>query len=239
GGRWRDDRRRYVPVDACDLRVGTDVCPGGYARRWRRHDRLVPSVLKEIVMLVRGLSWLVFLVAISSSGCKNPHYCEGNPNDDCRAAWDSGPGVDAFTCTSSTECAAPTPVCDTTTGTCVQCLAPDDTAACTGTTPVCDDNHTCRACEAHSECPSQACLPDGSCAQASDVAYVSAAGTGTACTQGSPCPLLADAIAKDLPYVKIAADGAAVASATTVIDGKAVTILAEPGASIDRQTDGA
>jgi hypothetical protein len=67
---------------------------------------------------------------------------------------------------------------------------------------------------------------------------VAPGGTGTACTQAAPCPLLAEAIGKNLPYVKIAATGAANASSTVVIDGKTVTILAEPGATVDRDGDG-
>jgi hypothetical protein len=67
---------------------------------------------------------------------------------------------------------------------------------------------------------------------------VSSAGTGTACTQAAPCPLLTDAIGKNLPYVKVAAAGAAHGTSTVVIDGKAITILAEPGAVIDRDGDG-
>src|SRR5690606_25583636 len=110
-------------------------------------------------------------------------------------------------------------------GACVQCTT-DKADACTGTTPVCGDEQMCRACTAHAECTdSNVCLPSGACASASEVAYVSASGTSTACTKASPCSLLSDALATNLPYVKIAADGAANASSTVVIDGQAVAIF--------------
>lgn len=191
---------------------------------------------------MRTLSMILLVLASATLvACKNANYCEGNVNNDCRsmADPDGGPDMSGPACTSSAQCEAPTPVCDTSGGgACVQCIAPDETAACTGTTPICDAAHTCRACEAHAECASQLCLPDGSCGDQSQIAYVAKAGTGTDCTLAAPCPLLADALAKDLPYVKIAATGTANASSSTIIDGQAVTIFAEPGASMDRDGDG-
>src|SRR5690606_20451898 len=133
-----------------------------------------------MVMSARGLVVsLSILACVLATSCKNPNYCEGNVNDDCRAdTADAAPDT-TTACTASSECAAPTPACETTSGACVQCIAPDETAACTGTTPVCDADHTCRACETHAECPSATCLPDGSCADPSQVAYVDATGSGT------------------------------------------------------------
>ncbi len=189
--------------------------------------------------MIRGICGIfVVAAAWAAAGCKNSNYCEGNPDNDCRSSWDGGGPDESTGCTTSAQCAAPTPVCAVGSATCVQCTT-DEAAACMGTTPLCDDgDHVCRGCEAHAECASQACLPDGSCADASTVAYVAAGGTGTACTQAAPCPLLADAIGKNLPYVKVAATGAANASSTVQLDGKTVTILAEPGATVDRDGDG-
>ena len=157
--------------------------------------------------MVHRLSSETLIAAVLVASCPacertNPNYCEGNPNNDCRAAADATTDVAEPGCTSSAACAAPTPACETGSGTCVQCIAPGETDACNGVTPVCDADHTCRACESHAECASGACLPTGACATPSEVAYVSATGSGTACTQASPCPLLADALGKNLPYVK-------------------------------------
>jgi len=171
------------------------------------------------------------LALLAACEKENSQYCEGNPDDTVNCPPDA-----PTACTDDSQC--PGQVCDTTSGACVQCT-PTKAQACTGTTPVCGSNNMCGACTTHSQCTaSNVCLADGSCGNESQIAYVSASGTGTACTKASPCPLLKDAIAKNLPYVKIAADGAMNDSATVTIDGKAVTIFADAGAKIDRTSDG-
>ncbi|HUQ05032.1 MAG TPA: hypothetical protein VM261_21160, partial [Kofleriaceae bacterium] len=103
-------------------------------------------------------------------------------------------------CTADTDCAgraASEAVCLTSTGACVQC---DETN--TQATPgqpedecpapamaVCDgDTHTCRACEAHSECFSGVC-DAGTCVVQSNVIYMSANGTdGAGNTCNNPAP---------------------------------------------------
>lgn len=177
------------------------------------------------------------MAAVTAGGCQrdNPLYCEGHPDDpDCQSAG----------CTSNDQCAAPTSVCDVDgTRACVQCLAPDQTSACGGTTPVCTADHTCRGCVAHAECPaSDVCLPDGSCAEPDQVAYMQAGGTGAQpCARAAPCGTLREAVTAvdaNRPYIKISGTGMLADNATTTIDGKAVTILADPGAKLDRTGDG-
>ena len=46
-------------------------------------------------------------------------------------------------CASDVSCLAPTPACNTTTNTCVQCSATNGTE-CTGTTPLCGPGDTVR-----------------------------------------------------------------------------------------------
>jgi hypothetical protein len=109
---------------------------------------------------------------------------------------------------------------------------------------VCDADRTCRACATHAECPlSSACLPDGRCAAPTAVAYVQAGATGAQpCTKAAPCGTLQEgvtAITQSRPYIKISGTAPLTASAITTIDGKAVTILADPGAKLDRTGDGA
>jgi hypothetical protein len=85
---------------------------------------------------------------------------------------------------------------------------------------------------------SNVCLPDGSCADPAQVAYVQQGGTGTApCTKAAPCGTLDDGVKANKPTVKIAA-GTVADMKTTVIDGKAVTILADPGAKLSRSDVG-
>ncbi len=179
-----------------------------------------------------SLAYVVGLLV--SEGCrKDPLWCPDEPGNTC-----STPDAPRTGCTSNGECSTPTPVCDVTGSmSCVQCL-PSAAAACVAATPVCGDDHACRACEAHDECASGACLPDGSCAAETSVAYVLATGTGTTCTRAAPCPLLRSAIAVAKPIIKVGAAGAANDTGTVVIDGKTVTILAEAGAKLDRDGDG-
>lgn len=167
----------------------------------------------------------------------NPAYCKAHPADpDCpRVYQDAAQG----TCTTNADCMSTTGVCDRAGSMmCVQCLAPDQISACRDATPVCGTNHACRACSTHTECPlSDACLPDGSCAATDQVAYVQAGGTGLACTKQQPCGTLDAGVKANKPYVKMAT-GTVADSQTTSIDGKTVTILADPGAKLGRSNAG-
>jgi Right handed beta helix region len=135
-------------------------------------------------------------------------------------------------CQADAECAAETPVCDTaSTGTCVQCL-PDRAEACTGTTPACGSDSVCRACSAHADCASDACLPDGSCAEESAVVYLEEAGTGASCTKAAPCGSAITAVAQvtaTRPIIRI--DGS-IGDPGTLITDKTVTFLGAAGASL-------
>ena len=162
-------------------------------------------------------------------------FCDEHPTDSECPPIDAGSdGPD--TCSSSTECEAPTAVCDLGAMTCVECT-PAEAGACVGMMPVCGDDRACRACEAHSECASSACLPDGSCADPGVIAYVSPTGTDNAsCSQAMPCTDVANALATGRAYVKIS--GTNDEGGTIAIDNQNVTILADPGAKIVRTSNG-
>ena len=65
--------------------------------------------------------------------------------------------------------------------------------SCAGT-PACDAGGTER-CARHTDCESRACLPDSTCANAADVAYVKAAAPDTApCTRAAPCGHISTAL---------------------------------------------
>jgi hypothetical protein len=144
---------------------------------------------------------------------------------------------DAGICSSNQECAPPTAVCDLgSTRQCVQCTT-TQADACARATPACVNN-MCEKCTAHTQCPSAVCLPDGTCAAAADVAYVQSGGSGSPpCTRAAPCGTLADGVMSNLPTVKIAA-GTIADSKLTTIDGKTVTIVADPGAKLSRSNAG-
>jgi hypothetical protein len=187
-------------------------------------------------MLTHRLVSLFGLLAslCSATACKNPRFCAGNPEDDCTLHVDAG-GV--ANCTNDGECFAPTGVCDLgATMTCVECTIskPD---VCTGTKSVCVSNQ-CQKCTAHAQCAlSNVCLPDGSCANEAQVAYVQAGGVGNMCTKTEPCGTLDVGLKASMPFVKINT-GTVADSKTTTIDGKTVTVFAEPGAKLDRMGDG-
>ncbi len=132
-------------------------------------------------------------------------------------------------------------VCDVGgTNTCVECT-PQEAAACTGATPVCSDDHTCRGCAAHAECAgSDACLPDGSCADPGQVAYVKPPALGgtdnPSCTLAMPCTKVASALQTGRPYVKLA--GTNDEGGTLSIDNRNVTLLAEDDAKLIRTSNG-
>jgi hypothetical protein len=116
---------------------------------------------------------------------------------------------------------------------CVQCTTAEHDA-CTGTTPVCDLDDACRKCSAHTECPSNACLPDGSCGDDTSVAYVDPAGVGTTCTKASPCKKVSDALKTSRTFIKLQGT----TNEKVVLNGTNVTFLADPGAKLTDTTNG-
>jgi hypothetical protein len=181
-----------------------------------------------------------FLLAMLSVGLgllacyrTDPNYCPGALHNNCL-------NVDAAPprCASDQECPAPLPVCalgGSGPGVCVQCTTAKP-AACTDTSPVCGADDMCHACTAHAQCASNVCLADGSCAAETDVAYVAESGSGSTCSEAAPCATLDQGLQRNTPYVKIT--GLVKDTKTTTISGKVVTILADPGAKLDRDGDG-
>lgn len=168
----------------------------------------------------------VAVLAVALCGClyaRDPYYCEGQPNNYCPEG--------AVLCDGDTDCPSLAPVCHRPgagRGVCVQCT-PSSANTCDGATPVCGEDFACRACRAHGECASAACLPQGRCATEAEVAYVSASGEAGTCTRAAPCRSFALALATGRPVLKIAG---AVAESVLIEGGRNVTILAEPGAAL-------
>lgn len=198
------------------------------------------------------MRWLVFLARfkrgfmvksfmfaaplVMAVGCKTqaPNYCEDAPFHDCRLV---DAGVDAAKkCESNAECQAPAAVCDVAgTKTCVECTATDD-AVCMGAEPVCGADNACRKCAAHSECDSQVCLPDGTCAASNSVAYVDGAApaANTACTLVSKCNTVTKALAANKPMVKIAGT----VDDRVSIQNKNVQLIGDAGAKLTSSSTG-
>lgn len=184
------------------------------------------------------------LMNMTATGCDfilgrklNPTYCKAHLGDpDCRRAFPDAASDEPTTCTGDEQCVAPL-VCDLgATMMCVQCTM-NEHDACTGTKPICVDR-ACQKCTEHAQCTaSNVCLPNGSCADEAQVAYVQAGGSDSACTKLAPCSTLDAGVQTNKPIVKIAA-GTIADDKLTTIDGKAVMILADPGARLTRTNQG-
>ncbi len=140
-----------------------------------------------------------------------------------------GGGDGTTGCTSDQSCSGATPVCDLNgSKTCVQCTT-TESSACSGTTPICGTDDTCGACTMHSQCASDVCLPDGSCSDGGNVAYVDPAGTDNdTCSKAMPCTKVAKALATAMPFVKFTGT----TSEQVSINNQDVTLLADPGAQL-------
>lgn len=164
-------------------------------------------------------------IAVFAGGCQteNPNYCPTHPEDLTCPGHDAGKQ-----CTDDTQCLAPTAVCDKDmTKICVQCT-PMEAGACTGPKPACIEN-MCHGCTAHDQCTSGACLPDGSCGNDTNVAYVDPAGTDNAmCTKQMPCSKVGPALATSRPFVKFHGTTTEAVS----LNGQTVTLLADPDAKL-------
>jgi hypothetical protein len=136
----------------------------------------------------------IAIVLVVALGCQRQSdlFCERNPGMCTDGSTEGG--------MKCGMCIAPLSACDMDTNMCVACNTSLD---CDGTKPVCD-NHDCRACKVHTECPSGACLPDGSCAGVGTVAFVDETGTdNAACSATMPCATVMAAIATAQPNIKI------------------------------------
>jgi hypothetical protein len=81
-------------------------------------------------------------------------------------------------------------------------------------------------------------LPTGACGDDTTVAYVASAAAGgtvnTSCTKATPCTTVANGLATNRPYIKISGT----IDEAVVVNDKAVTFLADPGAKLTRSTAG-
>ena len=181
---------------------------------------------------------LAFVVAsvLAFAGCKteNRAFCANPANAGLEGC--PGDATNGGACGSNGDCkVAGFPICDTTMndGTCVQCTtAMHD--ACRDTTPVCTSD-VCGPCTMHSQCSSRACLIDGSCADATLVAYVRQGGGTTMCTDAQPCAKVSDAV-KVKSIVKI--EGPVTEDKSIPVDGKTIQIVADPGSKLTRTGGG-
>jgi hypothetical protein len=176
--------------------------------------------------------WLVVvsILVFGAVGCRELNreaYCPDHPDDlDCKRAPDRCGDI---------MCAAPTPVCETGTTTCVQCVEDKDCLS-----AYCTAQHTCIECRMDDDCPSKLCLADNKCAGIDEVTYVGGDNStdNPMCSLGSPCQNLDQAVKATAlgRYIKLA--GAIVNAGATTFDNKNVTIYGRLGAQISRSSPG-
>lgn len=176
---------------------------------------------------------LCIVAALFAAGClkKSEKYCALHDDPAHCPAPDAPVGP---VCDDNTDCAAPTPVCDSAgSKTCVGCVMDSDCTA-QATAPVCGDAHTCGGCRVHEDCASEACMPDGSCAAMGDVAYVDTVmGTGAGvCTKMNPCLKVSQGIASLKKVIKLTGVNDEGVSIDNRADG--ITLLGATGAQLVR-----
>lgn len=190
----------------------------------------------------------IIVFALMDVACERlqPNYCDLATNHNClnisadAEAKDSNMG-----CLGGVQCSAG--VCDSPTGTCVQCTGSgthSEGCTQTTTTPVCGPNHICHACAAHTDCLSRVCLPNGACAADVDVAYIVGYGLGKTedgCSKDHGCGTLRQALDTKRPYIKVESETGMIVDNTqitvnTLADNHAVTILSDPDGKITSNT---
>ncbi|HUJ58129.1 MAG TPA: choice-of-anchor Q domain-containing protein [Kofleriaceae bacterium] len=175
------------------------------------------------------------VLALAAFGCqeKNPNYCDDGLHLDNNCNEPIPDGGHPL-CDMTHACSGGL-VCDETQGMCVQCTS-EQAGACMQDTPVCGSDDSCRGCLQHDECPSDACLSDGSCAATDEVAYVAATGTdgGDCSSPTAPCKTLSYALGTSRQVIKLTG---AIADSPVMIQ-RTVQIVAEPGAMLTETTNG-
>jgi hypothetical protein len=189
--------------------------------------------MQRVALVIVPLVLLVGCREYNPASCENPANAEVSP---CGMMPD-GPPID-LSCKDDTGCTNPDqPVCKITgdVGVCVECTA-NKTARCADRRWVCTSDDKCEPCTRHTDCTdSNVCKPDGTCALENEVAYVDGT-TGSdqnPCSKMLPCKRIEDAAMMTGKIVKVSGT----LTERTKLDGRNVTILAEPGASLALSKD--
>ncbi|MCW5803691.1 MAG: hypothetical protein KIT31_15010 [Deltaproteobacteria bacterium] len=93
-------------------------------------------------------------------------------------------------------------------------------------------------CARHSDCSSNACLPEGICGDDSNVAYVAPNGTNNVmCTRATPCNSIANALVTMRPHIKLTGMvDVSIPGTQTVFNAipidRPLTFIADPGTTV-------
>jgi hypothetical protein len=184
---------------------------------------------------------LILVAALSGAlaACKKHSqvWCEMHPGDLDNCGYLDA-GIDARpTCSIDQDCAPAAPYCEMNTHFCVECY--DDTH-CAGNEieKKCDlSTFLCTSCTANADCPSLVCLPTGVCGDDGNVAYVDPdmGADNAKCSFEQKCKTIAKALMTGKPNIKLQG---AISENAIAIDGRNLTIVAEPGTTLTRPMGG-
>lgn len=149
-----------------------------------------------------GARFLIALALVASlAACKrtSTQYCIKNPTvPEC------APDAAITTCSADTDCPTSRPHCDVPSGTCVvQCTSDND---CHDPLPFCDiPRQVCVECTQNAQCPSGACLIDGTCQSVNNTAYVDPQNGDDMndCSLAMPCKTIETALSTKFPNIKL------------------------------------
>ena len=194
--------------------------------------------MKSTTKYISAAFAMILGAGCSFFGSQSANYCDDAAFNNCMNLVDAPIDGPSTGCVADPgKCTGATLVCEPGADVCVECTTAN-AAACVGMEPVCGMDNSCRGCTEHSECASAVCLPDGSCAAESDVAYVDGGvGAGTTCTKAAPCKTVTAAVAPSVGKAIVKVTGTVVETSRIVIGSPTVkTVIGAPGAKISGST---
>jgi hypothetical protein len=185
---------------------------------------------------------VLIIALVAAAGCKKQSelYCDMHPGDRENCGYLDA-GIDARpTCMTNEDCVATSPNapwCEPTARVCVECYDATHCAA-NAIDKLCDlQTFSCASCVVHSDCASEACLPEGGgCGDELNVAYVdpTAGVDNKFCTLLLKCKTVKAALATGKLFIKLQGT----IDEAIVVDARAVTFLGAPGTVIKRSMNG-
>ncbi len=167
--------------------VGTEV---NFIESTSAHE--LSEAITDMDVADNDVAWYINGNACGEIGdvCDTPANDSGNVDgytvqlvwsNDLDKCADNDPALTLSGCTSSSTCSGATPVCNTTTGTCVECTSSSN---CSASAPVCNTSAgTCGPCTSDAQCTnaSDPVCTNGTCGPAS-----SSGGADAGTSSGSP-----------------------------------------------------
>ena len=132
---------------SCDIGPPSNTCTAPCSGDYGSGGAAACSTTSAAVCLTSGPNKGSCISCNGNNGSGATRPCPaGAPSCSLATGWCG------FPCTSDGQCSGSTPVCELSSGSCVQCLA-GKTSACVGATPTCNlASSTCTGCASDSDC---------------------------------------------------------------------------------------